>query len=93
MNLKLRAIEDREEAERLLPLIEKGIRETSLAQREEPVAEGAGRRFLEARFARPESILLVAESGSTPVALAATSPFEDPLTGEASPMLVALYVA
>ena len=92
MNLKLRAIEGSEAARPFLPLIEEGIRASSLAYSEEAVPPGAGERFLAERFGRPESLLLIAEGDAGPLALAITGPFEDPVTGESVPILIALYV-
>lgn len=95
MNLNLRPIESAEEARGLLPLFERGLSETSLPTSEEAPAEsveGLAQGFLARCFDRPESLLLVAEADGEVRALAATAPFEDPLTGAATPMLVLLWV-
>ena len=92
MNLRLELIDDPDRAAELLPLLERGAKESSLAFLEEEVADGAGRLFLDRHFAAKESVLVVAESDDGPMGLAATAPFVDPLSGVALPMLTILWV-
>ena len=91
MNLKLRPIESVDEARDLLPLLERGLRETSLGYLEDLV-EGTAGRLLQRHFGRPETLFLVAESEGDVRAVAATAPYEDPLTAATAPMLVLLWV-
>ncbi len=91
MNLKLRPLERREEAQAFVGLLETGMRESASALgREAP--PGTARRFLERALGRPETLLLVAEGEGRELGIAATAPFEDPLSGETTPIVVALYV-
>ncbi len=91
MNLKLRPLESPEEAHAFAGLLETGMRESASALgREAP--RGIARRFLERAFDRPETLLLVAEGDGRELGIAATAPFEDPLSGETAPILIALYV-
>ena len=92
MNLTLRTISEREEAETLLPELQVGIRETGSAYHELAADPGAARAFLDERFERPETILVVGEAEDRRLALAATGPFQDPLGGPATPLLVVLWV-
>jgi len=92
MNLKLRTIDDLEEARALLPLLERGASESSSSYLNEPFAAGDGARFLERCFGRAETLVLAAEADGKAQALAVTAPFEDPLTGATRPMVVVLYV-
>jgi GNAT superfamily N-acetyltransferase len=91
MNLKLRTIETRAEAQGLADLIGLGARETLRAVTEDAAPDGVEGRYLET-FEEPESVLVVAQGDEGPVALAASAPFVDPLTAERRPMLVILYV-
>ena len=92
MNLKLRTVADRAEADELLSLVEKGARATGVAHLERPVAEGVGAHYLDHHFAASESVLVVGESADGPLAIAATAPLIDPLTGDAVPLIVILWV-
>ncbi len=91
MNLRLRTISTREEALGTLALLEQAVREVEgLSERRTP-AELA-RRYLE-RLGPREALLVVAEPREVdrPLALAASAPFEDPLTGEVGAVIVLLY--
>lgn len=93
MNLKLRSIDELEEARALLPLLERGASESSSSYLDDAFAAGDGAGFLERCFGRAETLLLVAEAAEGKAqALAVTAPFEDPLTGLRRPMIVVLYV-
>jgi len=95
MNLRLRTITTREEAQGTLALLEQAVREVNGA-----AGGGEGkrtptelaRRYLE-RLGPRESVLVVAEPRevSRPLALAASAPLEDPLTGEMRALVVLLY--
>ncbi|MSR63488.1 MAG: GNAT family N-acetyltransferase [Planctomycetes bacterium] len=90
MNLRLRTIASREAAQGTLALLEQAIREAGAGPGRTP-AELA-QRYLERLGAR-ESLLVVAEPKEVarPLALAASAPFEDPLTGEVQALVVLLY--
>jgi len=93
VNLRLRTIATREEAQGTLALLEQAVREVS-------GASGTGgrtpaelaQRYL-ARLGTREALLVVAEPREVarPLALAASAPFEDPLTGEVGAVIVLLY--
>ena len=93
MNLRLRELSTLAEAREHLPLLERAVRE-SAATLGEPVRDGTARRFLERHFDRLETVLLVAEEqpGGEILGVAASAPFEDPLTLLVRPMLVVLWV-
>lgn len=97
MNLRLRSITTREEAQGTLALLEQAVRAVRAA--DEGGAGGAAsapaelaRRYLE-RLGPREALLVVAEPREVerPLALAASAPFEDPLTGEVRALMVLLY--
>jgi len=91
MNLRLRTIASRDEAQGTLALLEQAVREVLGPENQPPAAELA-RRFL-SRLGPPEALLVVAEPREVerPLALAASAPFEDPLTGSVRALLVLLY--
>jgi ribosomal protein S18 acetylase RimI-like enzyme len=95
LNLHLRTITTREEAQGTLALLEQAVREVGasaeLAGGKRTPSELA-RRYLE-RLGPREAVLVVAEPRGVarPLALAASAPFEDPLTGEVQALLVLLY--
>ncbi len=92
MNLKLRVAEAAE-ADELSPLLERAVAETSRAWGEE-AAPGTAERFLARSLTRREGMIVVAEDKESgrPIALAASAPFQDPLSGQVRAMVVALYV-
>ena len=94
MRLELSTVDDPEAARRLAPLLQHAAEETGRAYRDDPLPAGAAERFLERASGRPETLLVVAraDEGGEPVALCATGPLEDPLTGETRPVVVALWV-
>jgi ribosomal protein S18 acetylase RimI-like enzyme len=91
MNLRLRTIATREEAQGTLALLEQAVREV-VADPDGPTPADLARRYLE-RLGRREALLVVAEPREVarPLALAASAPFEDPLTGEVGAVIVLLY--
>jgi ribosomal protein S18 acetylase RimI-like enzyme len=91
MNLRVRPIELRPEAERLSTLLGAGLAATLEALGEEPRA-GLAERFLEHDLGKPEALFLVAEGPTGTVGLLVTAPFADPATGESAPLVTALYV-
>ena len=94
MNLKLRPIEEPGEAEALVPLLRRAAEADPILEPAEGEAARVVERFLGDLFARPESLLLVAQADGEgePRALCVTAPFEDPLSGECLPMVVLLHV-
>jgi GNAT superfamily N-acetyltransferase len=90
VNLRLRTIAARAEAEGVQALLEQAVREVLDAPDQRPAA--LARRFLD-RLGPREALLVVAEPRELqrPLALAASAPFEDPLTGEVRALLVLLY--
>jgi len=94
MNLRLLSIDDAERARALLPLLERAAQETAATWREDPLPEGTVERFLERALAAPETLIVAAEDVELGEALAvvASAPFQDPLTGETRPMIILLYV-
>jgi ribosomal protein S18 acetylase RimI-like enzyme len=91
MNLRLRTVATREEAQGTLALLEQAVREAGTGLDARRAGEIA-RRYLE-RLGPREALLVVAEPREVarPLALAASAPWEDPLTLERSAMLVLLY--
>jgi len=95
MNLRLRTITTREEAQGTLALLEQAVREVNgsagAAESKRTPTELA-RRYLE-RLGPREALLVVAEPREVarPLALAASAPLEDPLTGEMRALVVLLY--
>ncbi len=94
MNLRLRAIETLDEALGFADALQHAADESTRSFREDDLAPGLAERFLRERFDQREALLVVAEGEgrATPFGLCATARFEDPLTGEASALIVALYV-
>ena len=100
MNLRLRSIATREEAQGTLALLEQAVRAVLASDdRREGGAARDGtrpgelaRRYLE-RLGPREAMLVVAEPREMdrPLALAASAPFEDPLSGEVRALMVLLY--
>lgn len=101
MNLRLRSITTREEAQGTLALLEQAVRAVLASddRREGPPGGRDGnrpaelaRRYLE-RLGPREAMLVVAEPREVdrPLALAASAPFEDPLSGEVRALMVLLY--
>jgi GNAT superfamily N-acetyltransferase len=90
VNLRLRTISARSEAEGVQALLEQAVREVLETTDLRP--DALARRFLE-RLGPREALLVVAEPREVarPLALAASTPFEDPLTGEVRALLVLLY--
>jgi GNAT superfamily N-acetyltransferase len=91
MNLRLRTVATRAEAQGALALFEQAVREVGPLPPERSAGELA-RRYLE-RLGPREALAVVAEPREVarPLALAASAPFEDPLTGEVHALLVLLY--
>lgn len=94
MNLKLRTIDDSAEMNTLVPLVTRAVGDSSASFLDETPSEATVSSLLQRHLARPEGLLLVAETegSSTPSALVWTAPFEDPLNTEALPMILALWV-
>jgi GNAT superfamily N-acetyltransferase len=94
VNLRLRAVEDRDEALALAPRLDACAIEVQAEFRDEPLPEGVGRRFVERHLGRREALLLVAEEseGGELRGLCAVAPLEDPLTGEVTPLVALLFV-
>jgi len=95
VNLRLRTITTRDEAQGTLALLEQAVREVSGAAGMEGAKRTPGelaRRYLE-RLGPREAVLVVAEPREVarPLALAASAPFEDPLTGDVQALLILLY--
>ncbi len=92
MNLRLETIDDPARAAELSELLERAACETGVAVFGDSIDAGAGQHFLDAHFASPYAVLVVAEAEDGVLGLAATAPFIDPLTGATLPMLTMLYV-
>ena len=95
MNLRLRSVESRREAEDVLPSLVRAVYETIRALREEAGEEEAERHargWIARAEGEPSALLLVGEDAQRPLAVAATAPFVDPLDGGVRPMLVVLWV-
>ncbi len=95
MNLKLRALESENEARSVGTYLERALGESSQSYREDPLPPGSFERFLAQRFDAPETLVLVAEAegARAPMGACITGPLVDPLTGEAAPLILALYVS
>lgn len=91
MNLRLRTIVTRPEAEGVQALLEQAVRAVMEEPDQRP--EEVARRYLARLGASREALLVVAEPREVarPLALAASAAFEDPLTGEVHALLVLLY--
>lgn len=94
MNLRLRPVDELDEAFSFLTLLDRAAEEGGRNWRDEELSPGVARRFLEHSFGRPETVLIVAEEAEQREALAviASGPFEDPLSLDIAPMIVMLYV-
>ena len=94
MNLRLRTIDDLEEARGLLPLLERAAEEGGASWRDRDLEPGTAARFLERSFERRETIVIAAEEvgDSNAMAVIASGPFEDPLVLDTTPIIVLLYV-
>lgn len=90
MNLRLRTVATRAEAHGIQALLEQAVREVMGDADRNPL--DVARRYLDRLGAR-EALLVVAEPREVdrPLALAASAPFEDPLTGEVGAVIVLLY--
>ncbi len=93
VNLRMRVVDDAAEARALGPLLERAVQAAGIAAGER-LGPDTARRIFQRAVGRREGCLLVAEEKTSgrPVALAASTPFEDPLSGDLAPMLVLLYV-
>jgi GNAT superfamily N-acetyltransferase len=91
MNLRLRTIAARSEAEGVQALLEQAVREVAGEPDLRP--DEVARRTLARLGSAREALLVVAEPKEVarPLALAASAPFEDPLTGAVRALLVLLY--
>jgi ribosomal protein S18 acetylase RimI-like enzyme len=93
MNLRLRTISSRDEAQGVQALLEQAVRESgALLGERKPV--DVARRYVEHVLGTREALLVVAEPREVarPLALAASAPLAEPLTGEQHALLVLLYV-
>ncbi len=92
MNLKLRSIERREDVGRISAILETGM-EATLRSLGRELPPGTVQRFLDRAWGRRETLVLVVEGPDGVVGLLATGPFEDPTTGETTPMVAAFFVS
>jgi GNAT superfamily N-acetyltransferase len=90
MNLSL--VSERAEALALAGVLDRCAEDAMREFRDSPLPAEVGRRLIERAFADPRFLLLVAREEGVLTGLCATAPFEDPLTGEALPMIVLLHV-
>jgi|RhiMethySRZTD1v2_1073278.scaffolds.fasta_scaffold1879475_1 GNAT superfamily N-acetyltransferase len=90
MNLSL--VTERAAALELAPVLDRSAENAMREFRDSPLPAEVGRRLIERAFADPRFLLLVAREETELAGLLATAPFEDPLTGEALPMIVLLQV-
>ena len=99
MKLQLRQVTQLEEALGLAERIDRSAAEFHAQVSDLPYPAGAAERALRARFAAPETVLVVAEDEAAPASergrvwgLCLTGPFVDPLFGTSQPMVLALHV-
>lgn len=94
MQVQIRQIQLPDDACALAPRIDRCAAEAMAEYRDDPLPPGSGLRFCRGTFQAPESVLLVAESapGEADLGLCLVGPFEDPLTGERTPMILVLWV-
>ena len=94
MDIQIRPIREFEEALKYAEEIDRFAAESMAEFRDSPLPGGATRRILERHFEVTSCLLLVAESSSTSshLGLCLIAPFEDPLTGELTPVIVVLHV-
>jgi GNAT superfamily N-acetyltransferase len=93
MNLELDVVQDRAGAGGLTALLEQAVREApGPAGTRTP--EDVARHYLEVVLEAPEALVVRARPREVdrPLALAASAPAVDPLTGQRTPLLVLLYV-
>jgi GNAT superfamily N-acetyltransferase len=95
MNVSFRRITELTHAPELAPALDAYAAQAMAEFRDEPLPEGVCRRFFERAFLLPETVLLVAESarGRADLGVCLTGPFEDPLIGTRTPMVLILYVS
>jgi GNAT superfamily N-acetyltransferase len=94
MEVRLRSITRLEDALRLAPALDRYAQEVLDEFRDEPLPAGVTARFLERRFADPQTVLLIAESqpGKADLGALLIGPAEDPLLGTTAPLVLVLYV-
>ena len=92
--MNIRALEDRDEARALAPLLETYAAEAVDEFRDQPLPAGLGETLIERVFQSSHGVLLVAgdDAGAPPAGICVTAPLEDPLTGEVLPLVVLLHV-
>jgi len=79
----------------MVETLERYAAESMEEYRDTPLPKGSVKRILEKHFEHPACLLLVSEvagSKSERVGVCLTTPFEDPLTAEITPMIVLLNV-
>ena len=91
----IRSITSLDEALAFAPALEAYAAQATAEFRDEPPPEGVCRRFFEPHFRAPETVLLVAESarGRADLGVCLTGPFEDPLLGTRTAMVLILFVS
>lgn len=94
MDVDLREVTDLTEALGHAPELDRYAEETLDEFRDEPLPPGVCARFFERKFDARETLFLVAESepGRADLGMLLVGPFEDPLVGEAIPMVLVLHV-
>ena len=94
MRVENRIVTERAEALALAPALDACAAEFMAQFSDEPYPEGAARRFLEAGFEDPATVLAVAETEPRGpwAALCLTGPFRDPLLQTSVPMVLVLHV-
>ncbi len=94
MDIVLSTLDSLAAALELVPVIDRYAEEVLDELRDEPLPPGTGRALLERHFDSPQCVVLTARDPelNERVGLCITVPFEDPLAGDAVPMIVVLSV-
>jgi ribosomal protein S18 acetylase RimI-like enzyme len=92
---RIRRIEDLHSALELAPALEAYASQATAEFRDEPLPEGTCRRFFAGKFSEPETAFVVAETapGRCDLGVCVSGPFDDPLTGARSSIVLILFVS
>ncbi|MFT7662888.1 MAG: GNAT superfamily N-acetyltransferase [Planctomycetota bacterium] len=94
MELQIRPVTDFNEALGLVDELDRLTAVTVAEYRDTPLASGCSKRILDRHFEQSTCLLLLAEDASdkSRLGICLIAPFEDPLTGELTPVVVLLHV-
>jgi GNAT superfamily N-acetyltransferase len=94
MDITLHQHETPEDAAWLAPLLDEYARAVTDELRDDPLPAGVGEALLERVFGGPEGVAISAHvpGQEAHIGYVVTGPLEDPLVGDRSPMVLALWV-